>query len=56
MEQIRKARAHVLRSGFKQRLESICNASAEKIDAAIQSLGPDASVKDVLLPLRSTRM
>jgi hypothetical protein len=48
MEQIRKARAHVLRVGFVERLERICAASAEKIDAAIQSLGPSASVKDVL--------
>ena len=43
MEQIRKARGHVLRAGFIERLERICAASAEKIDAVIQSLGPNAS-------------
>ena len=48
MEQIRKARAHVLRSGFVQRLEQICAASVEKIDAAIQSLGSSASIREVL--------
>ena len=48
MEQIRKAKAHVTRAGFHERLECICRASAEKIDAAIQSLGEQASLKDVL--------
>ena len=48
MEQVRKAKAHVIRRGFRERLECICRASAEKIDAAIQSIGERASVKDVL--------
>ena len=48
MEQIRKAKVHVRRPGFHDRLERICRASAEKIDAAIHALGPQASVKDVL--------
>ena len=48
MQQIRKARGHVTRAGFKERLECICRASAEKIDEAIAALGPGASVKDVL--------
>ena len=48
MEQIRKAKGHVLRPGFHERLERICGASADKIDAAICSLGAGASVKDVV--------
>ena len=48
MEQIRKAKGHVLRAGFHERLERVCGASAEKIDAAICSLGESASIKDVL--------
>ena len=48
MQQIRKARGHVARAGFHERLQCVCRASAEKIDAAIASLGPNASVKDVL--------
>ena len=48
MQQIRKARGHVVRPGFQERLRCICQASAEKIDAAIESLGPNASVKDIL--------
>ena len=48
MEQVRKARAHVARRGFRERLECVCRASAEKIDAAIQSMGERASVKDAL--------
>ena len=31
MEQIRRARTHVRRNGYKQKLEKICNASAEKV-------------------------
>ena len=49
MEQIRKAKGHVMRTGFRERLETICGASWQKIDAAIVSLGPGASIKDVLL-------
>ncbi len=48
MEQIRKARGHVRRSGFGERLERVCNASAEKIDATMHTLGAEASIKDVL--------
>ena len=48
MEQIRKARGHVLRPGFHERLERVCGSSAEKIDAAIVSLGDGASIKDVM--------
>ena len=48
MEQIRRARGHVCRAGFKGRLEKTCAASADKIDVAMQSLGPSSSVKDVL--------
>ena len=43
-----KPRGHVLRAGFHARLEQICRASAEKIEAAILALGPSASIKDVL--------
>ena len=48
MEQIRRAKAHVARPGFKEKLDRICNASAEKIEAAMQGL-TNPSVKDVLL-------
>ena len=48
MEQIKRARAHVVRAGFHERLERVCGASADKIDAAICSLGANATVKDVL--------
>lgn len=48
MEQIRKARGHVVRAGWRMNLDAICKASAGKIDGAIASLGDDASVKDVL--------
>ena len=48
MELIKRARAHVVRAGFQERLERVCGASADKIDAAICSLGANATVKDVL--------
>ena len=48
MEQIRKAKSHVIRSGFQERLQCVCRASAEKIDAAVCSLGQNASLKDVM--------
>ena len=48
VEQIRKARGHVQRAGFLERLERICAASVEKVDAVIKSLGSSAFVKDVL--------
>ncbi|CAK0803316.1 unnamed protein product [Prorocentrum cordatum] len=48
IEQIRRARGHVHRTGFQERLEKICAASTEKLDAAVQSLGPNASLKDAM--------
>ncbi|CAK0852500.1 unnamed protein product, partial [Prorocentrum cordatum] len=48
IEQIRRARGHVNRLGFDARLQKICAASSEKLDAAVQSLGPNASLKDAL--------
>ena len=48
MEQIRRAKAHVTRAGYKQKLERICNASAEKIEAAMACVGEKAAVRDVL--------
>jgi hypothetical protein len=48
MEQIKKAKTHVLRSGYQEKLERICNASAEKVEAAINSLGERASYRDVI--------
>ena len=38
---------HVLRSGFDRRLERVCGAAVEKIDAAIRSLVLEASIGDV---------
>ena len=48
MEQIRRAKAHVQRHGYRQKLERICNASAEKIEAAIRCVGQKSNVRDVL--------
>lgn len=48
MEQIRRAEAHVTRVGYKQKLERICNASAEKIEAAIACVGEGGTLRDVL--------
>eukprot|EP00973_Karenia_brevis_P083709 11614283-Karenia_brevis.AAC.1 len=48
MEQIRRAKGHVLRTGYHERLERVCGCSADKIDAAICSVGAGASVKDVV--------
>ncbi len=48
VEQIRRAKAHVQRNGYQAKLEKICNASAEKVDAAIACVGPNGSVRDVL--------
>ena len=45
---MRRAKAHVLRKGWQQKLERICNASAEKIEAAIASVGETATIRDVL--------
>ena len=48
MEQIRCAKAHVQRHGYRSKLEKICSASTEMIDAAIRCVGPNGTVKDVL--------
>ena len=48
MEQIRRAKGHVLRSGFHSRLESICRASAEKIAATLAVLEEQVSIREVL--------
>ena len=48
MEQVRRAKAHVLRTGWHSKLETICNASAEKIEAAMASVGENAIIRDVL--------
>ena len=45
---MRRAKAHVLRKGWEKKLERICNASAEKIEAAIAGLGENATIRDVL--------
>ena len=55
MEQIRKARAHVSRPGFHESCERICQASVERLDAAMHSLGGAASIRDVLRAPMSTR-
>ena len=48
MDQIKRARVHVRRSGHHQKLERICNASAEKVDAAIACVGAGGTIRDVL--------
>ena len=48
MAQIRSARAHVRREGYKSKLNMICNATSEKIEAVIQSMGKDVKIRDVL--------
>ena len=48
MEQIRRAKLHVLRNGYQQKLERICNASADKVEAAIRCVGEKGAVRDVL--------
>jgi len=48
MEQIRLARAHVRRSGYHAKLERICNATPEMVDAAMRHVGERGSVRDVL--------
>ena len=48
MEQIRRAKAHVQRSGYRQKLEKICNASADKVEAAIACVGERGTLRDVL--------
>ena len=48
MEQIRLAKAHVKRSGYHAKLERICNATPEMIDAAMRHVGERGNVRDVL--------
>ena len=48
MEQVRRAKAHVQRSGYRKKLDLICNASAEKVEAAIAAVGERGSLRDVL--------
>ena len=48
MEQIRLARAHVQRHGYQKKLEVICSASAEKVEAAIACVGENGTIRDVL--------
>ena len=48
MEQIKRATAHVQRSGYHEKLEIICNASAVKVEAAIACVGEKGSVRGVL--------
>ena len=48
MEQVRRARAHVRRSGYRSKLEKICSASADKIEAAIKCVGENGTIRDVL--------
>ena len=54
MEQIRRAKAHVTRIGYKQKLERICNASADKVEAAITSVGEGGTLRDVLRSVSTT--
>ena len=48
MDQIKRARVHVRRSGHHKKLERICNASAEKVEVAIACVGEGGTVRDVL--------
>ena len=48
MEQIRRAKAHVQRSGYHQKLEKICNASSDQVEAAMSYVGERGTVRDVL--------
>ena len=48
MERIRLARAHVQRIGYQKKLETICNASEQKVEAAMCCVGESGSVRDVL--------
>ena len=48
MEQIRRAKAHVRRSGYQKKLETICNASSDKIAAAMACVGEHGTLRDVL--------
>ena len=36
------------RAGYNKKLETICNASAEKVDAAIACVGDNGTLRDVL--------
>ena len=48
MEQIRRAKAHVRRPGYQKKLETICNASSDKLAAAMECVGENAALRDVL--------
>ena len=48
MAQIRSARVHVRRKGYKSKLNTICNATSEKVEAVIQTMGENTKVRDVL--------
>ena len=48
MEQIRRAKAHVKRSGYHEKLEKICSATAEQIETAMRFVGENGSIRDVL--------
>ena len=48
MEQIRRAKAHVRRPGYQKKLETICNASSDKLAAAMECVGENATLRDVL--------
>jgi hypothetical protein len=48
MEMIRRAKAHVKRNGYHEKLEKICGATAEQIEAAMSFVGENGSVRDVL--------
>jgi hypothetical protein len=48
MEMIRRAKAHVKRTGYHEKLEKICGATAEQIEVAMGFVGESGSVRDVL--------
>ena len=48
MEQIRLAKAHVQRKGYHKKLDLICNASVENVEAAIAAVGEGGNIRDVM--------
>jgi hypothetical protein len=48
MDDIKKAKTHVLRNGYQEKFEFICNASAEEVETAINCLGERSSYRDVI--------
>ena len=48
MEQIRLAKAHVQRKGYHKKLDLICNASVEHVEAAIAAVGEGGNIRDVM--------